>query len=202
MASIPGVPNLLRNAPRAIGITILGNAVNALWNFLFPGPQWGIFLPGSADRAIEVSSVVELAVAASARASDYPIQSGSFINYNKVRLPDVFGVRITLDLGDQDKAFLMSWLDTNTTEPSLFDIVCPERRWANSTLTDYRINRSASSGASMLVVDCLFQQIRELPATYSRQNIASPENEPSTPTARVNPQPVEPNSAGGAVSWQ
>ncbi len=202
MASIPGVPNLLRNAPRAIGLTILGNVVNAVWNFLFPGPQWGIFLPGSADRAVEVSSVVGLEMAGSARASDYPIQSGSFINYNKVALPDIFGVRITNDKGEQDKAFFMSWLETNKNEPTLFDIVCPERRWANSTLTDYRINRTAGSGAAMLVVDCIFQQIRELPATYSRQNIASPENEPSTPTARVNPQPVEPNSAGGAVSWQ
>jgi hypothetical protein len=60
MASIPGVPNLLRNTPRAIVITLIGNAINSLWNFLFPGPQWGVFLPGSADPAVAVSSVVEL----------------------------------------------------------------------------------------------------------------------------------------------
>jgi hypothetical protein len=201
MASIPGVPNLLRNTARAIVITLIGNAVGGLWKFLFPGPQWGVFLPGSADPAVAVSSVVELGASGRSAVSDYPLQSGSFTSYNKVQTPDLYGIRLTSDGEEQSRAIFMSWLETNKNQTTLFDIVCPERRWPNATLTDYRIIRTSTSGASMITVDCVFQQIRDLPATYSRRNIAEPENQPSSPTARVNVSLLAPESAGGLVSW-
>lgn len=202
MASIPGVPNLLRNTPRAIVITLIGNAINSLWNFLFPGPQWGVFLPGSADPAVAVSSVVELGASGRSIVSDYPLQSGSFTSYNKVQTPDVYGVRLTSDGNEQSRAIFMSWLETNKNQTTLFDIVCPERRWPNATLTDYRIIRSAESGASMITVDCIFQQIRDKPAAYSRNNIADPQNEPSTPTTRVNVSLLPPEAEGVIVPWR
>ena len=201
MASIPGVPNLLRNAPRAIGITLLGNIATAAWNFLFPGPQWGVFLPGTADPAIAVSSVSELDVSADARASDYPIQTGSFTNYNKVRLPNAVLVRLTRDGLEAGRSEFLDWLDFNATETTLFDIVCPETRWPSMTLVSFRIGRSARAGATMITADCVFQQVRELPVQYSSSNIESPENKPTTPTARVNITLLPPESAGGPVSW-
>ena len=197
-----GIPKLLRNLKKAVQITLLGNSINNLWNYLFPASQWGVFLPGQAQQAIEVSSVVSLDVVSNARASDYPIQTGSFLSYNKVRLPDVFRVQITIDGNEQTRSAFLSWLETNMTATSLFDVVCPEKRWTNSTLVDYRIARSLSSGAAMLVVECVFQQIRELPATFKRLNITNPENQPSTPTARVSANTQVPNSSGGVVLWR
>lgn len=200
--AIPGVPNLLRNAPRAIGITLLGTAVSGLFNLLFPAPKWGIFIRGSENSDVSFSGINAVDIAADSQASDYPIQTGSFTSYNKMARPNIFRVEIARDGSAEERELLLKWLEKNVGEPTLFDVVVPERRWANATLVSYRISRSARSGAAMLLVDCIFQQVRELPAAYSRQNIADPENEPTTPAARVNPQPTEPNSAGGQVSWQ
>lgn len=199
--AIPGVPNLLKNAPKAIGITLLGNLATKLWDYLFPGPTWGVFKVGTTDVAIEVSSIIEQDVSAEARASDYIIQTGSFTNYNKVRQPDIITIRMTKDGGDVSRLQLLYWLNQHVTETSLFDILSPEWRYPNMTLVGYRLGRSARSGAAMIVADCLFQQIREKPAVFSITNIAEPENQPSTPTARVNPIAGEPNSAGGDVAW-
>lgn len=200
--AIPGVPNLLKNAPKAIGITLLGNLATALWDYLFPGPTWGVFNVGTSDPAIEVSSVLELDVAAESRASDYFIQTGSFTSYNKVRMPDVIPIRLVKDGNDASRAQLIAWLDDNLTKTTLFDILSPEWRHPNLTLVGYRIGRTARAGAAMITADCLFQQIREKAVVFSSSTIASPENQPTAPTARVNPMPTSPNSAGGAVAWQ
>lgn len=202
MASIPGVPNLLNKPATAIPLTLLGNAINALWNFLFPGPQWGIFTTGTDQPAVTVDSVVSLDISADAAVSDYPIQTGSFTTYNKVRQPDVFRVELARDDSVQARAEFIAWLDANTTATSTFDVVVPERVWPNATLVSYRIGRRATSGAARILADCIFQQIRELPATYSSSEVTEPENQEPTPTARVNPVEGEPNSAGGEVAWQ
>lgn len=201
MASIPGVPNLLKNAPKAIGLTLLGNLANKLWNYLFPGPTWGVFKVGTTDPAIEVSSVLEIDIAAESRSSSFIIQSGSFTNYNKVQMPNITTIRMTKDGGETDRLQLLYWLDQHVAETSLFDVLTPEWRYHNMTLVGYRLSRSARSGAAMIVADCLFEEIRQKPAVYSSSVIADPEDQPTTPTARVNLQAGEPTSAGGDVAW-
>lgn len=201
--SIPGVPNLLKNAPKAIGITLLGNLVNQVWDFLFPAPTWGVFNVGTTDIAIAVSAIIEQDVSAEARVSDYIIQSGSFTSYNKVRNPDIITIRMTKDGGDVSRQELLAWLDKNTTDTSLFDILSPEWRYPNVTLVAYRLSRSARSGAAMIVADCLFQQVREKPVVFTSTTIPDPENQPETPAVRVYPAPPDkPITVGGPVSWQ
>lgn len=201
--AIPGVPNLLKNAPKAIGITLLGNVASALWNYLFPGPTWGVFNVGTSDPAIIVSSVVEQDISAESRASDFIIQSGSFTNYNKVQTPNIITIRMTKDGNETSRQEFLQWLDLNIADTSLFDVLSPEFRYPNVTLIGYRMGRSARSGAAMIVADCLFQQIREKPVLFSSSTIADPGNQPSAPTVRVYPAPPDkPLDIGGPIAWQ
>lgn len=199
--AIPGVPNLLKNAPKAIGITLLGNLATKLWDYLFPGPTWGVFKVGTTDPAIEVSSVLDFDVAAESRVSDYFIQTGSFTSYNKVRMPDVIPITLVKDGNETSRLQLYYWLDSNVGTTTLFDILSPEWRHHNMTLTAYRMRRTARNGAAMIVADCLFQQVREKAVVFSSSTISDPEDQPATPTTRVNPLAGEPTSAGGDVAW-
>lgn len=196
-----GMPKLLNGAVTAIGLSLIGAGINKLWDKLFPGKKWGIFMSGTTETAVEVASVFSIGISAEARVSDYPIQTGSFTTYNKMRLPNLFSVRITQDGNDTKKAMFLAWLEFNAGEATYFDVVTPDNRWPKSTLVSYRIEQSARSGATMLMADCIFQQVRELPAKFSSSNIADAENMPKAPTSRVNLQAGEPNSAGGNVSW-
>lgn len=203
MASFPGAPNLLKNAPKAIGLTLLGNGISKLWNYLFPGPTWGVFNVGTTDPAIEVSSVVEIDISAESRTSNYIIQSGSFTNYNKVQMPYITTIRMTKDGSETDRLQLQYWLDANVRDVTLFDVLTPEWRFPNMTLVGYRLSRSARSGAAMIIADCLFEEIRQKPAVYSSSSIEDPENQPQTPTARVYAAPPDkPLDVGGPVAWQ
>lgn len=175
--SIPGVPNLLKNAPRNIGVAILGDLVGRAFDFLFPAPKWGIYYPNSGDIAMQASSVVELEIFAESVVSNYQIETGSFTTYNKVVQPRFFGVRITRDGAEFQQAEMQTWLENEVAQTTLFDVVCPTKTWRNVTLVSYRELKSARSGAAMMTVDCVFQEVRELPAKYTD----------SQPTVRVSP---------------
>lgn len=193
-----GIPNLLR--PPSVGAVvtaILGRAAGAAWNYLFPGPTWGVYTAGTTTQAVTVSSVVALGLRKSSNVSDYKIETGSFVSYNKVETPRGVQIRITREGTELERATLLNWLETNVKAPTLFDIVMPELRYSNMTLIDYAADRGATSGLGMLIVDCTFQEIRELVPEYSRNNISGAENSPTVPARRVQ---TSPSSYGGGFT--
>lgn len=184
-----GVPSLLKGVARATVATLLSNTLGKLYDFFVVPPKWGIYLPGSSTKAIEVASVVAMDIAGSADVSDYPIEQGSFVSYNKVILPDVFQFRIAQDGQEASRTYFLDWLQRAKNGLDVFDVVCPEFVYPNATLIRYTIRRTAESGASMVTADCVFQQVREKPAKYSSSQTEKPENEESTPVVQVNPVP-------------
>ena len=182
-----GVPNLLKGVARATVATLLSNTLGKLYDFFVVPPKWGIYLPGSSTKAIEVASVVAMDIAGSADVSDYPIEQGSFVSYNKVILPDVFQFRIAQDGREANRTKLLDWLQRSKNGLDVFDVVCPEFVYPNATLIRYTIRRTAESGASMVTADCVFQQVRDKPAKYSSSKTEKPENKPATPVVQVNP---------------
>lgn len=184
-----GVPNLLKGVARATVATLLSNTLGKLYDFFVVPPKWGIYLPGSSTKAIEVASVVAMDIAGSADVSDYPIEQGSFVSYNKVLLPDVFQFRIAQDGQEASRTYFLDWLQRAKNGLDVFDVVCPEFVYPNATLIRYTIRRTAESGASMVTADCVFQQVREKPAKYSSSQTEKPENKESTPVVQVNPVP-------------
>lgn len=184
-----GIPKLLIPSPKAIVLSLLGAGANRLMDFLFPAPNWGIYKKGTTQKAFDVSSVVELDIGGESNVSDYPVEDGTFTSYNKVLVPNMFAVRMTRDGSQALRTAFLNWLNTNLNNFELFDVLCPERTYKNATLKSYRISRTSDSGAAMIVADCIFQEIRQIPAAYTTTAVPEPENQPATPTVRVNPIP-------------
>ena len=185
-----GIPKLLKGVARATVATLLSNTLGKLYDFFVVPPKWGIYLPGTSTKAISVSSVIAMDIAGAADVSDYPIEQGSFVSYNKVVLPDVFQFRIAQDGFEANRTSLLDWLQRVKNGLDVFDVVCPEFVYPNATLIRYTIRRTAGNGASMITADCVFQQVREKPAKYSTSNTAKPENKQSTPVVQVTPIPT------------
>lgn len=184
-----GIPKLLFPSPRAIALTFLGNTANRFYEFLFPTPNWGVYKKGTTQKAFDVSSVVELDIGGESNVSDYPVEDGSFTTYNKMIMPNMFAIRMTRDGSTELRTAFLNWLESSKNNFDLFDVMCPERTYRNGTLKSYRITRTSASGAAMIVADCIFQEIRQIPAAYTTAGIPNPENQPATPTVRVNPVP-------------
>lgn len=184
-----GIPNLLRNAPRAIGLTLLGTLASTLASFFNPPPLWGVFDQGTTTPATDVSGVLEVGIGAEASVSNYPLEDGTFATYNKVLTPNVYNIRLVRDGTEAQRGAFLQWLQANVGSLNLFDVLTPEAGYANVTLKNYRLSRTRESGAAMIVADCLFQEVRQIPAVYSSSRITNPENQPPTPAARVSPVP-------------
>lgn len=200
MAGIPGFPVLKSGKIPAPITSVISAAIGSLWSALFPGEKWGIYETGSETAKVEVDSVIELGLNGSAEASTYKIESGSFVSYNKVRNPNAFMIRISKEGDAATRAYINEWLSANVEATTQFDIVMPEKRYNGYTLVEYRMLRSSSSGAGMIVADLMIQEVRETAALYSNSKIADANNVPPTPTARVQlGEAVEPIKD---VQWQ
>lgn len=184
-----GLPKLLTPSPRAIVLTLLGNTANRLMDFLFPAPTWGVYKTGTTQLAFDVSSVFDLGISGSSVISNYPIEEGTFTSYNKVVNPNTYPIRLARDGSQSQRTAFLNWLENSKNSFDLFDVLCPERTYKNVTLESYRIIRTSESGAAMILADCLFQEIRQIPAAYTTTGVPAPENQPATPTVRVNPIP-------------
>lgn len=182
-----GIPNLLKKAPKAIAITLLGNLLNSAYDFFFPGAKWGIYAHGSETLLMGFNSVVEMAVTGESVVSDYVIETGSFESYNKVEMPNTYNLRMSQDGSLETRSLTLDWLSAQIKDTELFDILTPEKVWQKVTLISFKNNRNSDSGAAMLVVDCIFQEIREKDATYSNNKTAKAENKETTPTVKTSP---------------
>lgn len=180
-----GIPNLLRNTPRAVITGIIGKSLDSLIDYLFPTPNWGVFVSGTTSKAFDVSSVVEQDIMTDSAISDYIIETGSFATYNKVQMPNVFSIRLTKDGSEFERGEFLDWLESSKNGLDVFDVLCPEKTYSSATLKAYRVSRSAQSGAARIIADCIFKEVREKPADYSSTRITNPENKPKTPTVRV-----------------
>lgn len=186
--TLAGIPSLLKKGPKAAAISLLGSAVSKITDAIFGGgTQWAVYQAGTTTVALDATSYVSLNIQCEASVSDYPIQTGSFVSYNKVRAPDSFVIRITNDGSKAKRAALIKWLGDNTSAPTLFDILCPEGTLSSVTLDRFQIDRTRESGVSMLTVDCYFRKVRPLPVVATSSKVAAPANKPTLPAVSVNP---------------
>jgi hypothetical protein len=140
-----------------VGDLLDGDTVDAQ---VSAGPtRWGIFRDGQA--VIEPDSIVAVDYKKDWHISDYPIESGSFESYNKVRLP--YEARVTMTKGgtEEDRTTFLSTLEQIAASRDLYDVVTPEYTYASANITHFDLNqRRADTGVSLLTVTIWLQEVR------------------------------------------
>lgn len=190
-----GLPTLLSNQNFAANAvpTLLSAAEGAIFDLLSVSETWGVFLPGTITPAVTVDSFVEGSVSRESPVSEYRIETGSFATYNKVQKSRDTPITLSKSGTDAERLEFMKWLEQNCNSTTLFDVRWPEGAFSNVTLMSYRITRKATHGAMILYAECLFKEVREVPALYYNSgqpstdttNAASAADVPLTPTQRV-----------------
>lgn len=210
MAVLYGLPNLLsgQNFVKNAGTTLLSAAQGALFDLISAQPVWGVFQPGTNTLATPVDSVVDTGAGRESPVADYRLESGSFSNYNKVQKSA--SVPITLSKGgtETERATFLAWLKNAVNTTALYDVCWPEGAWSNVTLEAYRIARKSNQGVTVIYAECMFKEIRQVPALYynsskpstDTSNAASASDQPTTPTQRVQGIIATVSSATNTVS--
>lgn len=184
---LPGVPPLLRN-PLAGAATLavikapfarlpgalqgaLGYAEGLLWGGITAGPLWGVFDQSNKPIAV-ADSVLDFGYRNNSKISNFPLQKGSFANYNKVNNPYECTIQLTKGGTVAERQAFLQAIDTVANSLDLYHIVTPEKTYLNCNMEGQSIRRSAEDGANLLVVELRFIEIREVTGQYSTTVVA------------------------------
>ena len=193
--NLPGVPQVARAANGALNaaLPVLGTAaaVGALWRALFVTTQWGIYKqtpPPKPDATgvptvtvtakltpvITPDSILDFGYHNEYDISDYPIEEGSFTNYNKVANPYEASVRMAKGGSESDRRTFLSQIDQITASLDLFYILTPEKTYVNVNPYRNEVTRRGAGGAFYLSeVDLFFKEIRTSTPQYTNTSTAT-----------------------------
>lgn len=152
------------------------------------GEEWTI-LDEDGQTAVEMTSFLDIELRNEGKALSYPIEKGSFADYNKVQNP----LEIRVTLGKQGDASeieaVKDQLDEYQQEAVKLSVVTPSGMYENMTLESYSYRQTQDSGASMLVAELAFMEVREVETqtktTASAKAITKPKNPTSANTANT-----------------
>lgn len=182
-----GFPSISSITTSAIKTGVLGRLESAVWDLLSLAPKWGVYIDNA--LAVEVDSVLSVEHRSSSRISTYRLMTGSFASFNKVSDPTTH--RITMAVGgDQTRReTFLGWLEEQKENPTVFDVVTPEKTFKSVSLEDFRIQRSAENGTvSRIIAECSLVEVREVAAKQAGQEEAdttNAENEADKPTTET-----------------
>jgi hypothetical protein len=182
MANVPNAPGVpaLATGLVAQALTLLGADAPGLSSALGPS-QWGLFLNG--QTVVTAESVVAFGFRKSFAVLSYPIEEGSFQNFNKVQRP--FDGRLSFSTGGSvaDKQALVSSIDAAISSLQLFDIVTPEVIYPSVSAIEMSYDRRAMRGLGLLTVDVMCKQIRLTAQTAFSTTSSASSTDNSSPSA-------------------
>ena len=113
--------------------------------------------------------------------SDYPVESGAFALYNKVRRPISINVTLTKTGSDVARfAWLAAIEQTESQSPlQLWTLISPQGVFSDYTLTGYSYETRPDRGSNILYLSLQFTQVQKIQASaglYS--NTVEPKSSP------------------------
>ena len=149
---------------------------------------WAI-LDRTGKRVITPDTFLRVESRGDADIATYPIEQGAFSSYNKVAQPN--DVRVILGCsgrGEMDRAQFLDRIKSMKSSLDLYTITTPEDVYDNMNMYHYDMKREASSGVTLLSVECWFQEIRNTAVATTTQS-ADPSGEDPVALGLMSYQP-------------
>lgn len=196
---LPGVPQLLRspNFPASPG-PVLGSAVAAarLLLALIQQPKWGIYkqtpepttdadgiptvvVRGRLEPVITPDNILDFGYRNEYDISDYPVEEGAFMSYNKVGNPYEASVRFSKGGTESQRRDFLKQIEVVVASLDKFYIMTPERTYKDVNAYRFEVTRRGAGGAYFLTeVDLYFREVRTTTAQYTQtgRSIFNPVN--------------------------
>ena len=206
--NVSGVPQIPRNSPGSQDITIgVGTALVSVSQL---EPQWGIYTqdenPIYTPTEGGTLSVFSFGFERSMQVSDFPIEAdpnttngAAFASYNKVYQPSNPIVTLAISGTEAEKTAFLTAIDNACQSTSLYNVYTPDAEYSNRvngacTIERYSYQRTATHGATMLIVEVSLKQVLQVTAALT--------NVPAGTTGITSPQYPSATSAinGGTVN--
>ena len=100
-----------------------------------------------------------------------PVERGGFVDYNKSASPANVGVILAKTGSPSELTALITALDELVASTKLVSIVTPEKTFLDYSLSTYDYDRKTENGVDRLLVSLTFEEIRQVEAEYSNEQI-------------------------------
>jgi hypothetical protein len=197
-----GVPDIPRTSPGSPSINISIAPQQQEWVNQASGElPWGIFTLANAPIYTPTDggtlSVLSFGFTRSMQVSDFPIeanntnQGAAFASFNKVFQPSNPVVVLALSGTEGEKIAFLKAIDDACQSTDLFNVYTPDASYSGSdgacTIERYSYQRTATRGATMLIVEVSLKQILQITAALSNvangtTAITSPQSPSALPT--------------------
>ena len=184
--SLPGTPAVVRD-PLAAVVTIAAPAIQSFLSLF--SQTWGVF-DENGVQVLEPDSFLGIEFINAYNISSYPVEKGSFANYNKVNNPFYATVKLGKGGTVESQSAFLDAVKELAKSLDLYTIVTPQDTYSNVNLEQFDYYRETRDGAGVIVANCRFIEIREAqsePSLKQSQTGQSP-----TSSAQVNSGQVKP----------
>jgi hypothetical protein len=204
----PGVPAIPRTGlgSPAINISIAANqdfAINQT-----PGDlPWGIFTQANQPIYTPTEggtlSVLTFGFTRSMNVSKFPVeannsgQGAAFASFNKVFQPSNPIVTLAMSGTEGEKIAFLKAIDDACQSTNIYNVYTPDASYSGSTggctIDRYSYQRSATRGATMLIVEVSLTQVLQVTTALSNVSLPAPQSpSASGPVSNGNTQPSAP----------
>ena len=143
------------------------------------GAEWTI-LDEQGQTAITLDSFLDIDARNEGQALSYPVEEGSFANYNKVQNPADIRVNLAKQGTDADFEAVLAKLAEYQKEAVKLSVVTPADVFESMTLESYSYKRTREAGAGLLAVELHFVEVRKVKTQVTTTVITKPKNATSS----------------------
>lgn len=184
----PGVPQIPRQGAQSNAVTIplvsggavLSQSQAAVWAIYDAATGIDLYIPQNGAEL----SFLSYGFSRSMAVSDFPIEAptsgvgSGFSSYNKVFEPANPIITLSLSGPESEQAAFLAALDTACGSTDLYVVQAPDTVNASAqrtyTVESYSYRRSADRGATLLMVEISFREIKQTTATLT--NVPAPQS--------------------------
>ena len=206
-----GVPSIPRTATGSPEINISIKSQQEWINETSSELPWGIYtqanLPIYTPTEGGTLSVLTFGFTRSMHICDFPIeandtnQGATFASYNKVFGPSNPIITYSMSGNDNEKVGFLTVLDDACSSTTIYNVFMPDAQYVAPTdgcaIERYSYQRTATHGATMLIVEVSLKQVSQVTAAYS--NASSSRSSTTTSTANAKTPSAIPASSSGQV---
>lgn len=189
----PNVPQS-KGVPPVTRSTTNSDKTKALTKNSAPAPEkpaWGLYRFPGGELALECDNVMAQEPSREARISDYQTEDGGFQTYNKMMQAGEIRVTVTKGGTVGERADFIAALNKLLESLDLFNVVAPDFTGSSYNLVRYDTRRTAESGASLLTIDLVCQEVRET-AQLAYTDAKNPSGAEKVNAGPVQPTPTPP----------
>lgn len=152
------------------------------------GPPWGLYDDTGGAQLIKPDSFVSVEYGRDWRIADYPLEQGGFESYNKVTRPYELRVALTKGGTEAERADFVNAIDALGQSLTLISTVTPEHTYLKGNISRVSYDRSARSGAALIVANLDIMEIRTtVTATYGTAKTPSAADAVNDGTVQTQP---------------